>query len=137
MASPASHLLIEQFNFVPRLDWEYFSTNQGCVPCRAGFVVVDLVMMFLVAAFSISTMINLFCALFALPRSNKPTNIWACRAFLLFDCITCGIMLMSKCPEALYLFAVYTDLEPSERDEECDVSCVLVKCLQEGKRLVS
>ena len=64
--------------------------------CRAGFIVVDLVLLFLVAAFVISTLINFFCVLFDRRHRDKQDSIWARRTFLLLDCITCAVMIMSK-----------------------------------------
>lgn len=71
--------------------------------CRAGFIVVDLVLLFLVAAFVTSTLINFFCALFDRHHGGKEPSIWARRTFLLLDCITCAVMIISKHSQAFCL----------------------------------
>ena len=65
---------------------------------RAGFVVVDVVLAFLVAAFVISSLVAWLRSLFLKTLTKR-------KAALLLDCLTCTVMILSKscCPPCLQL----------------------------------
>ena len=57
--------------------------------CRAGFIVVDVVLLFLVAAFTISALIAWLRSVFLGTFTKRKVSF-------LLDCLTCAVMILSK-----------------------------------------
>lgn len=64
--------------------------------CRAGFIVVDVVLLFLVSAFTMSALIAWLRSVFLKTFTKR-------KASFLLDCLTCAVMILSKLAHTLQL----------------------------------
>lgn len=70
--------------------------------CRAGFIVVDLVLAVLVAAYMVSVLAGWAHSIAGHGLQDSLNGLWAAKVSLLLDCLTCAAMVTSEFPQALY-----------------------------------
>ena len=62
--------------------------------CRAGFIVVDVVLLCLIAAFTISALVAWLRSVFLRTFTKRKVSF-------LLDCLTCAVMILSKPPHTI------------------------------------